>query len=143
VVEVGVQVDVQVGLEVGSTTPSNWCRGSGASSTMAVPFRFLVLPSTMVMVMVEVGPSTWYLAGGGGVGGGAPRGAGGEGGGGGGEGGGGEGGGGRGSRAAVTSSGWRSTSAAEVLEVEELELSSCSRPLEVPSRLVASVLPSG
>ena len=95
---------------------------------MAVSFHFLVLQPTMVMVMVEVGPSTWYLAGGGGIGGGAPRGEGGEGGGGGGEGGGGEGGGGRGLWAAVTSSGWRSTSAAEVLEVEVLELNSCSRP---------------
>ena len=37
-------------------------------STMAVSFRFLVLHPTMVMVMVEMGPSTWYLAGGGGWG---------------------------------------------------------------------------
>ena len=101
---VEVWVEVEVELEVGSTAPSTW-RGEGGSSTMAVPFRFLVLPPTMVMVVVGLGPSTWYLAGGGGGGGGAPRGAGGEGGGGEGEGGGGEGGGGRGVRPAITSSG--------------------------------------
>ena len=149
VVEVGVQlelhvraevkVELLVGLEVGSTTPSTWCRGAGASSTVAVPFRLLVLPPTMVMLRSGVGPSTLYLVGGGGGGGGAPRGAGGEGGGGGGEGGG-EGGGRRDSRAAVTSSGSRSTS---VAEVEGLELGSCSRPLELASVPVGAVLSSG